>query len=119
MNAYKEKGLDGLIMGQSTGAPRKLSPEQEQELVQVIASKLPVDVGFLAKYSWTLSIIASFIKREWNASYTLRGVSRLLHDLGLSYTKPTYTLAKADPVKQQEFREVTFPAYKKTFKRRD
>lgn len=119
VNAYKEKGLDGLIMGQSTGAPRKLSPEQEQELVQVIASKLPVDVGFLAKYSWTLSIIVSFIKREWNVSYTLRGVSRLLHDLGLSYTKPTYTLAKADPVKQQEFREVTFPAYKKTFKRGD
>ncbi|MGQ7115136.1 hypothetical protein ACUOFC_58080 [Escherichia sp. TWPC-MK] len=26
-----------------------------------------------------MSIIACFIKREWNQSYTLRGVSRLLH----------------------------------------
>ncbi|WP_197228951.1 helix-turn-helix domain-containing protein, partial [Bacillus thuringiensis] len=90
-NAYKAKGLSGLIMGRSTGPPRKLTPEQEQELVQVITCKLPVDVGFPSKHNWTLSIITFFIKREWNQSYTLRGVSRLLHDLGLSYTKPAYT----------------------------
>ncbi|PGS68368.1 hypothetical protein COC69_26850 [Bacillus cereus] len=100
-------------------APRKLTPEQEQELVYIIASHLPADVSFTAKHNWTLAIIASFMKREWNVSYTLRGVSRLLHDLGFSYTKPTYTLAKADSMKQQEFREVTFPAYKKTFKQGD
>ena len=29
------------------------------------------------------------------------------------YTKPTYTLAAADPVKQQQFVEETFPALKK------
>ncbi|MCM3736999.1 IS630 family transposase [Bacillus cytotoxicus] len=114
VNAYKEKGLDGLTMGQSPGAPRKLTSEQEQELVQVIATKLPIDVGFPAKHNWTLAIIASFIKREWGQTYTLRGVSRLLYeDLGLSYTKPTYTLAKADGEKQKEFIEKTFPAIKK------
>lgn len=116
VNAYEEKGMDGLIMGQSPGAPRKLTPEQEQELVQVISTSLPVDVGFPAKHNWTLAIIASFIKKEWNQTYTLRGVSRLLHDLGLRYTKPSYTLAKADPMKQKEFAEETFPAYKKTSK---
>ncbi|MBS4189460.1 winged helix-turn-helix domain-containing protein [Bacillus sp. FJAT-49705] len=47
---------------------------------------------------------------------TLCGVSRLLHDLGLSYTKPTYTLAKADLVKQKEFIEDSFPSYKITHK---
>lgn len=116
VNAYEEKGIDGLIMGQSPGAPRKLTSEQEVELVQVISTKLPVDVGFPAKHNWTLAIIASFIEKEWNQTYTLRGVSRLLHDLGLRYTKPTYTLAKADPVKQKKFIEETFPTYKKTFK---
>ncbi|WP_179871756.1 helix-turn-helix domain-containing protein [Bacillus cereus] len=65
----------------------------------MIAFHLPVDVVFPAKHNWTLSIIISFIKREWNVSYTLCGVSRLLNDLGLSYTKPTYALAKAAPVK--------------------
>lgn len=119
VNAYKEKGVDGLRMGQSPGAPRKLTPEQEQELVQVVSTKLPVDVGFPAKHNWTLAIIASFIEKEWHQTYTLRGVSRLLHDLGLRYTKPTYTLAKADQEKQKEFIEQTFPAYKKTSKRGD
>ena len=58
--------------------------------------------------------MAAFIEREWHKTYTLRGVSILLHDLGLSHTKPTYTLANADPVKQKQFIEETFPALKKT-----
>ncbi|MED0678573.1 hypothetical protein P4S83_16065 [Aneurinibacillus thermoaerophilus] len=40
-------------MGQSPGAPCKLTPEQEHELAQVIATKRPVDVGFPAKHNWT------------------------------------------------------------------
>lgn len=96
INAYKDKGLDGLVRHHSPGAPRKLSPEQEQELVQIIATQLPVNVGFHTKYNWTLAIIATLIERKWQQTYTLRGVSLLLHDLGLSYTKSTYTLVKAE-----------------------
>ena len=33
--------------------------------------------------------------------------------LGLSHTRPSYTLANADPEKQREFREEIFPAIKK------
>lgn len=116
INAFKEKGIDGLTLGKPTGAPRKLSTTQEQELVQVIVNKLPSDIGFPNKNRWTLAIIKSFIENEWDKSYTLRGVSYLLHDLGLSYTKPTYTLAKANPMQQKEFIEETFPTYKKTLK---
>jgi len=29
----------------------------------------------------------------------------VLHRLNLSYTRPTYTLAKADPQKQEEFKQ--------------
>jgi len=85
VNTYKEKEIDDLIIGKSRGAPRKLTPEQEQELIQIIKTELLVDVGFPAKHNWTLAIIASLIKREWNQTYILR----LLHDLGLSYMKPT------------------------------
>ncbi|WP_429896675.1 winged helix-turn-helix domain-containing protein [Heyndrickxia faecalis] len=31
-------------------------------------------------------IIAEFIKHEWGQHYTIRGVSRLLEDLGLTYS---------------------------------
>ena len=37
----------------------------------------------------------------------------MMERLGLSYTRPTYTLEKADPEKQRKFREETFPDLKK------
>jgi hypothetical protein len=36
-----------------------------------------------------------------------------MEHMNMSYTKPMYTLAAADPVKQQQFVEETFPALKK------
>lgn len=64
INAYNKYELDDLIMGQSTRTPHKLTSEQEQKIVQVIASHLPVDFCFPAKHNWNLSIIASFINKE-------------------------------------------------------
>jgi len=46
--------------------------------------------------------MTDFIEKEWGETYTLRGVSRILEDLGLSYTRPTYTLKKADPQKSRK-----------------
>ncbi len=113
MNSYKENGIEGLKSGKAPGASYKLIPQQREELVQVIVNQLPADVGFSAKFNWTLAIIAAYIEREWNVNYTQRGVSKLLHALGLSYTRPTYVLAKADPAKQKAFMEKTFPELKK------
>ncbi|WP_397351536.1 winged helix-turn-helix domain-containing protein [Paenibacillus larvae] len=39
----------------------------------------------------------------------------VMERLGLSYTKPTYTLAAADPKKQRHFTETTFPELKKSY----
>ena len=36
----------------------------------------------------------------------------VFYRLKLSYTRPTYTLAKADPVKQEEFKERLEPIKK-------
>jgi transposase len=58
-------------------------------------------------------------KLEVYKTYSIRGVSKLMHRLDLSYTKPTYTLAAADEEQQKEFAEATFPRLKKLRKRRD
>ncbi|MGG6431652.1 IS630 family transposase [Anoxybacillus sp. D401a] len=113
IHAYTQRVLDGLEMKYSPSAPRRLTPEQEKELAWIIEHQLPVDVGFEAKYNWTLAIIAELIQQKWGPTYTLRGTSDILHRLGLSYTKPTYTLANADEEKQKEFVEITFPEVKK------
>ena len=114
VNSYNEHEIEGLKPGKAHGASYKLTPQQRAELVQVIVDQLPTDVGFSAKFNWTLAIIVTYIEREWHVTYTQRGVSKLLHALGLSYTRPTYVLAKADPAKQKAFLEKTFPELKKT-----
>lgn len=113
VRSYKKYGLDGLTMKFSSGKPTRLTKAQQEQLKQAIINHVPHEVGFTAKFNWTLEIIAAYIQREFSYSYSLRGVSKMMHRLGLSYTKPTYTLAAADEEKQKDFVENTFPEVKK------
>jgi transposase len=113
IDAYKELGLNGLHMNHTTGKPSRLTAEQHTQLKQIIMDHVPHEVGFTAKFNWTLEIIASYIYREFGHSYSIRGVSKLMHRMGMSYTKPTYTLEAADEEKQKAFVEETFPELKK------
>lgn len=111
-NAYRKQGLQGLELGEYPGGIRKLSDEQEERLKETIAKQRPVDVGFEAKYTWTLRIIRTWILREFGEKYTLKGISKMLNRLGFSYTKATYTLVRANKEEQKQFREVTLPELK-------
>ncbi|MGG2199582.1 IS630 family transposase [Paenibacillus validus] len=113
LRLYRNKGLDGLQMKFSPGPPEQLSKEQQEKLKKTIMDCVPHDVGFTAKFNWTLQIIREYIHREFSKTYSIRGVSKLMHRMELSYTKPTYTLAAADEEKQKLFVETTFPRLKK------
>jgi transposase len=76
-------------------------------------------VGIEAQYTWTLKLAVYFVEREFGKTFTEKGMSVLLHRLGFRYTKAAYTRALADPVKQAEFKEHTFPALKKAYRRAD
>ncbi len=114
IRSYHEGGINALALGHSPGKPHRLSDEQEQILAETIATKRPVDVGIEAKYTWTLKLAMLFVEREFRKMFTERGMSKLLHRLGFSYTKATYTLESADPDEQETFRNKTFPALKKS-----
>jgi transposase len=113
IGCYQEHGFDGLEMKFSPGPSERLSKEQQAKLRQTIMDFQPQEVGFTAKFNWTLQLIGEYINREYDKNYSIRGVSKLMHRLGLSYTKPTYTLAAADEEKQRAFVETTFPGLKK------
>jgi transposase len=119
IRTYRKLGLDGLLMKFSTGAPERLTKEQQTQVKQTILSSLPHEIGFTAKFNWTLEIIGTYIKREFGHEYSIRGISKMMHRMGLSYTKPTYTLAAADEEKQKAFVEITFPGLKKIRERRN
>ena len=103
--AYHENGLAGLVPKKQPGRKRHLTAEQEAQVISVIVNKTPKDVGFPVEMNWTAPLIRDWIKRTFDVSFSERGTRDLLYRLGLSYTKPTYTLEKADPVKQAAFLE--------------
>ncbi|KMY51704.1 hypothetical protein AC625_21030 [Peribacillus loiseleuriae] len=109
---YQKLGIDGLKLGHSPGAPRRLTQEQEAQVRDVILHQTPAEVGLKTNMNWTSPLLREWILREFGIQYADRGVLNLLHRLGFSHTRPSYTLAKADPVKQAAFRD-TFNHVKK------
>ena len=68
-------------------------------------NQTPKDIGFPVEMNWTAPLLRNWIERTFGVSFSERGTRDLLYRLGLSYTKPTYTLEKADPLKQAAFLE--------------
>ena len=101
--AYKTEGLKGIPDKPVPGRPTRLTEEQQSELKWVILNNVPSDVGFPAEFNWTAGLIGKYIKREYGYKYSIRGITGMLGRMGLSYTRPTYVLAKADKQKQEEF----------------
>lgn len=110
---YKKEGLAGIPDKPIAGRPSRLTKEQLTDIKDLILNKRPVDVGFPAEFNWTSELIAKYIKKEYGFDYSVRGVTGMLKRLGLSYTRPTYVLAKADKQKQEQFKE-DFKKVKKT-----
>lgn len=102
---YKNDSVDGLNLKHSTGAPRFLTPEQEKELELTITTKTPDEVGFPNRKNWYINIVQEWVKNTWDIDYSHRGMAEVLYRLELSFTRPTYTLAKADPYKQEQFKK--------------
>jgi len=113
VNTYKKSGIEGLVPQKSPGRPRLLTDEQEQRLYETIKEKTPNEVGFEGIMNWTAKIACFWVLREFKVQFSINGMLDLFHRLNLSYTRPTYVLAKADPKKQKQFIE-DFQALKKT-----
>ena len=52
--------------------------------------------GWSEDQRWTLARIAALIRRLFHVSYTLRGVSYLLHRIGFSWQVPAHRAAERD-----------------------
>jgi len=114
LNLYKQAGMEGLELKHPTGRQRKLTNEQERELRRVITEKLPKDVGLEPYCNWTAPLACKYVKDHYGVMFSERGMRDVFYRLNLSYTRPTYVLAKADPQKQAEFLE-RLEGIKKTF----
>ena len=103
--SYNAAGIAGLVMNKSPGTPKKLSEEQEIELYKCIVTQTPSDVGFKPFMNWNANLLRQWVKRQFGVTYSERGMREVLYRLELSYTRPTYSLEKADPEKQEQFKK--------------
>lgn len=113
IKTYKEHGIGALTAKKSTGAPRKLSKEQEDIIVDLITNNTPDEVGFDSRKNWTIELVRQWIISNFNIIIKHSSMAVILHRLNLSYTRPTYVLKKADKEKQEIFKS-NFEALKKT-----
>lgn len=90
---YKSGGLKELVSNHHTGRCSYLSEEQKKRLILELESKV---------YSSTKAII-DYVKREFNITYTINGMTSLLHTMGFSYKKPKGVPGKADIKEQKKF----------------
>jgi putative transposase len=104
ISKYNNYGFSSLTPAPKTGAPRLMTEEQEQKLKEVITQNTPDNVGFPNRKNWNASLALQWVYNNFGIQYSHSGMLKVLHRLNLSFTKPTYTLAKADPKKQEEFK---------------
>ena len=110
---YNKLGIDGFRINKPSGRIKKLMGEQERQLYDCIATRLPKDVGFAPFVNWTAPLACQWVQKEFGVTFSERGMRNVFDRIGLSYTRPTYTLKKADLKKQEAFKE-EFETLKKT-----
>lgn len=93
-----------MTLAHGGGASKKINEAQEKIMLETITTKTPEDVGFEAKKNWTIELVRQWVIKEFNITMSHRGIAYVLHRLNLSYTRPTYVLAKADKEKQEKFK---------------
>ncbi|MCP5090520.1 MAG: helix-turn-helix domain-containing protein [Gammaproteobacteria bacterium] len=108
---YIALGLEGLRTEVSPGRPRRLLPEQEEELCRLIEDG-PMNAGYSTGI-WTGPMIAELVRKRMSVHYHHRYIPRLLHRLGFSVQRPRKRLAKADAEAQAYWLRTKLPAIKK------
>lgn len=81
-----------LATSSSKGRPPKMNDKEDKLLTELLIQKLPSDVGFENAHRWTLSLIASWIKKEFGHEYSTNSVRLILRRLGFSSTLKNCTL---------------------------
>ena len=91
--SYASEGIDGLMKDNYAGGTRKLTERQQIKLIE----HLEINMYLTAKE------ICAFVKKTFKVTYTPKGMTSLLHQLGFTYKKPKHIPGKADIEAQKEF----------------
>jgi transposase len=117
MKEFREGGTDALKpKPDSKCRQSRLGEEQRDRLAQIIVDGATAQ-GFDTPL-WTLSRIKAVVEREFEVSFSIGHLHRIVRGLGFSPQKPEHRAREQDPVRVEEFREQTWPNLGKARRRR-
>ena len=93
LNRYLEGGLEGLCNDFYFGRKSWLTESEQQALILELRTRI---------YPTTCAVI-EFVERRFGLSYSISGITNLLHRLGFGYKKPQAVPGKACAEAQQAF----------------
>lgn len=102
IKAYLDFGVEGLVEKPHTGRPSRLTIEQKKHLKEYVTSNAIKPEGGRLQGS----DITQFILDEFDISYQLSGVYRLLHELNLSWITTRSKHPKQSEEAQESFKKI-------------
>lgn len=100
---YRDGGLGAIVAGKPSGAPTKLTPQQEAQFKhRLLAGPSGSDLGVCTLRG---KDVMRILQDEYGKPYSLSGVYELLHRLNLSCLKPRPRHRKQDPQAQRRWVE--------------
>ena len=100
--SWNQGGPGALIPGKSPGKPSKIPPEIVEQLCTWLQQS-PQAAGYGESANWDTRIFQAFLHDRYGIPMSRAGCTKWLHRHGFRWTRPTYVLDKADPLKQQAF----------------
>jgi transposase len=104
VNSFEREGLAGLLEGERSGRPRRLS-EQQMRQVNAILRKTPREAG-LSGNIWDGKALAAWIEKQYGVRLgVVRQCQRMFRRLGFRLRKPRPAIAQANPELQRSHKK--------------
>jgi transposase len=108
---YVDKGDQGIARKVRPGRPPKVQRDKIATL-PILLKKGAVSYGYSTDL-WTTKRVAELIKKEFGVSYDRDHVSRILHQLGLSWQRPERKALERNETAIKRWIQYRWPAIKK------
>jgi transposase len=103
LNAFRDRGLDGLAPRKAPGAPAKVPDHLAAEVCRWVIEG-PAAQG-LDRANWTHAELADHLLKAHGIAASRSAVQRFCRKIGVRVYRPTYRYLRGDPAKQAKARE--------------
>jgi len=103
VHAFEDLGLAGLLEGERSGRPPRLSAVQLGEIERILR-RAPEEVGLRGNL-WDGKTLSELVGQRYGIDLGVRQCQRLFRQLGFRLRKPRPLIARADPEQQREHKK--------------